>query len=308
MKNIHQVAPEPQMLLDLAIEVQKDINGVEMGVLGNGIPFLTQRGLAAVVGVTRSVIQTITKEWEESYNENVIGKDRASFFKQHLFANGFKEPEMYLQTMQNGVTHYAYPDIVCMAFLEYYAFESKTDNSTAIQSYRKFATYGLGEFIYQTLQYTPGDKWKYHHDRISLLKDSAPDGYFTIFQESSGLIVDLIASGLTVNHHTVSDISVGLHWATYWKEHHLEEEFGPRVSYEHNYPAYYPQALSNPQKPNAYPDAALPLFRQWFKQVYLRTKFPSYILTKAKVLPGGKVEALRIGEMYKNKVLPVPKK
>lgn len=305
---MHQVAVAPQIPLDLAIEVQKDINGVEMGVLGNGIPFLTQRGLAAVVGVHRSVIQSITKEWEERYADGVIGKDRASFFKQYLFSNGFKEPALHLQTIQNGVTHYAYPDVVCMAFLEYYAFESKTDSSTAIQNYRKFATYGLGKFIYETLQYTPGDKWKYHHDRISLLKDSAPDGYFTIFQESTGLIVDLIAAGLTVNHHTISDISVGSHWAAYWKEHNLAEEFGQRILYEHNYPAYYPQALSNPQKPNAYPDAALPVFRKWFKQVYLPTKFPAYVLTKAKILPGGKVEALKIGEMYKNKELSAPKK
>jgi hypothetical protein len=111
-----------------------------------------------------------------------------------------------------------------------------------------------------------------------------------------------------VNHHTVSDISVGSHWATYWKENNLEAQFGPRVQYEHNYPAYYPQALSNPQKPNAYPDAALPLFRKWFKQVYLLTKFPAYMLTKAKLLPGGKTTALQIGEMYKPKALPAPKK
>ena len=40
----------PQIPLDLGIEVQKDINGIEMGVLENGIPYLTQRGLATVTG------------------------------------------------------------------------------------------------------------------------------------------------------------------------------------------------------------------------------------------------------------------
>lgn len=301
MKSTLKVAATKQIPLDLGIEVQKDINGVEMGILENGMPFLTQRGLSAVAGVNRSVIQTITKEWEEHYEDDVIGKDRFSFFKQYLFSNGFRESALHMQTVQNGVIHYAYPDIVCMAFLEYYAFESKSDSTTALQNYRKFATYGLGKFIYKSLQYTLGDKWKYHHDRVSLLKDSAPDGYFTIFQESTGLIVDLIAADLPVNQHTVSDISVGSHWGKYWKEKNLEAEFGERISYEHNYPAYYPQAKSNPQNPSAYPDAVLPLFRKWFKQVYLLTKFPAYMLTKANLLPGGKATALQIGGMYKTK-------
>ena len=307
MKNSLQVAAPKQIPLDLGIEVQKDVNGVEMGVLENGMPFLTQRGLAEVTGVNRSVIQAITKEWEEHYADDVIGKDRISFFKQYLFSNGFNEPAIHLQTVQNGVLHYAYPDIVCMAFLEYYAFESKSDSTTALKNYRKFATYGLGKFIYESLDYTPSDKWKYHHDRVSLLKDSAPIGYFTIFQEITGLIVDLITADLAVNNHTVPDISVGQAWAAYWKENNLERGFGPRIPYAHNYPNYYPQALSNPQPANAYPDAALAMFRKWFKQTYLLSKFPKYILAKANLLPGGKPEALQIGGMYQSKAIAGPK-
>lgn len=289
------------MQLDLGIEVQKDINGIEMGVLDNGIPYLTQRGIAGVTGVARSLIQTITKEWEEHYQDNVIGKDRISYFKQYLFDKGFNEPTLHIETVQNGTIHYAYPDVVCMAFLEFYAFESKTDNSLALGNYRKFAAFGLRRFIYESLDYTPGDKWKYHHDRVSLLKDSAPSGYFTVFQEITGLVVDLITADLTVNHKTVPDISVGIAWSKYWNENELENKFGARIAYEHNYPNYYPQSASNPQKPNAYPDAALPQFRQWFKQVYLLTKFPAYMLTKAKLLPGGRQEAVQIGGMYQNK-------
>lgn len=297
-----------QMHLDLGIEVQKDINGIEMGVLDNGIPYLTQRGLAGVTGVARSLIQAITKEWEDHYQDEVIGKDRISYFKQYLFDKGFSDPSLHIETIQNGTVHYAYPDVVCMAFLEYYAFESKSDSTEALANYRKFAAYGLRKFIYDALDYTPSDKWKYHNDRVSLLKDSAPPGYFTVFKEITGLVVDLITADLTVNHKTVPDISVGQAWAKYWTENNLEAQFGPRIQYEHNYPDYYPQALSNPQNPNAYPDAALPIFRQWFKQVYLLTKFPAYMLTKAKMLPGGKAEALQIGGMYQSKVLPPPTK
>lgn len=304
---LQQAAPK-QIPLDLGIEVQKDINGIEMGILDNGIPYLTQRGLAGVTGVARSLIQTITKEWEEHYANEVIGKDRISYFQKYLFDKGFNEPTLHIETVQNGTIHYAYPDVVCMAFLEYYAFESKSEGTAALENYRKFAAFGLRRFIYEALDYTPSDKWKYHHDRVSLLKDSAPSGHFTIFQEITGLVVDLITADLTVNHKTVPDISVGIAWGKYWTENNLEARFGQRIQYEHNYPNYYPQSQSNPQKPNAYPDASLPLFRQWFKQVYLLTKFPAYILTKAKLLPGGKDEALQIGSMYQNKALPPPSK
>ncbi|WP_240651662.1 hypothetical protein [Serratia microhaemolytica] len=298
------VATSKQMPLDLGIEVERDVNGVEMGVLENGISYLTQRGLSEITGISRPAIQGITKEWEELFDEDFLGKDRISFFKDYLFKNGYREPKLYIETTQNGSVHFAYPDVVCMAFLEYYAFESKADSTKALANYRRFAALGLRRFIYEALEYTPGDKWKYHNDRVSLLRNSAPTGHFTIFHEITGLIVDLIEADLTINHKTIPDISVGIAWGKYWSEQNLEAQFGSRIPYEHNYPNYYPQSLSNPQKTNAYPDAALPLFRQWFKQEYLPTKFPAYILKKASLLPGGRDEALQIGGMYQNKALP----
>ena len=101
----------PQIPLDLGIEVQKDINGIEMGVLENGIPYLTQRGLATVIGTSRSTIQTITKEWEENYQNEVLGKDRISFFRNYLFEKGYQENKLHIETTSKGKTHYAYPDI-----------------------------------------------------------------------------------------------------------------------------------------------------------------------------------------------------
>ena len=51
-----QPAPHRQGVLDIGIEIQRDVNGIEMGVLENGVPFLTQTGLAKISGVARSVI------------------------------------------------------------------------------------------------------------------------------------------------------------------------------------------------------------------------------------------------------------
>jgi hypothetical protein len=297
-----QPAPPTQFVLDIGIEIQRDLNGIEMGVLENGIPFLSQTGLAKISGVARSVIFDISQDWEQHYEDPIIGKDRLSFIKEILFRNGYGEPKLYIETVKDGSIYNAYPDIVCMAILEYYAFEAKTKTQAATDNYRRLATYGLQKFIYEALNYTPSDKWKYHHDRVSILKNSAPDGYFIIFNEVTGLVVDLINADLTVNHKTIPDISVGLWWGDYWTKNNLDFVHGLRQKYAHNYPSYYPQAASNPQLPWAYPDAALPTFRKLFRSQYLLTRFPKYILTKANIL-GGQTEAKKIADLYKPKLL-----
>lgn len=292
-----------QLVLDIGIEIQRDVNGVEMGVLENGIPFLTQTGLAKFSGVSRSVISDISQEWEENHDAGVLTKDRISFLIDYLFKNGYREPKLYIETVKDGSTHYAYPDIVCMAVIEYYAFEaSQSDNSVALQNYRKLASFGLQKFIYDALGYKPDDIWKYYHDRVSILNGAAPDGHFVVFHEVGGMIVDLINAALPVNEKTIPDISVGLCWAKHWKDSNFDEKFGARVPFYHNYPSYYPQSKSNPQQANAYPDGALGEFRRWFRHEYLPTKFPRYLLTKANLL-GGQAEAKRIGAAFAPKVL-----
>lgn len=303
MKKGVLVATSKQFTLDLGVEIQRDVNGIEMGVLENGIPFLTQRGLALATGAHRRAIQDITQEWEDHYDDDTLTKDRISFIRQYLLDRGYTERKLYIETIKDGSPHYAYPDVVCMAILEYYAFEAQSTNKQASDNYRRFATYGLQRFIYDSLNYTPGDKWAYHHERVSLLANTAPDGYFIVFNEITGLIVDLITADLTVNHKTIPDISVGQMWAKHWKSSGLASEYGDRIQCEHNYPARYPQALSNPQEANAYPNSALGEFRRWFKSDYLATKFPSYVLKKAHLLQGGRDEAIMIGNMFSPKKL-----
>lgn len=294
--------------LDLGIEIEKDVGGIEMGVLENGIPFLTQSGVAKICGTTRSVIYDITQEWAAHKDDQVLTKGRLSFLKDYLSKRGYYEPHLYIETVTDKTVHYSYPDVVCMAILEYYAFEAKQGDATiALENYRTFAAAGLRKFIYDALGYTPGDKWKFHNARLSILQDTVPLGYFSIFHEITALVVDLINADLTVNNKTVPDISVGICWATYWKENNLASDFGERIEYKHNYPPGYPQALSNPQPASAYPDEALATFRRWFRREYLTTKFPSYILKKANILPGGKQEAEKLANLYQPKQLSSPK-
>lgn len=300
-------APSKQLVLDIGVEVERSVNGVEMGVLENGIPFLTQTGLAQMSGVARSVIFDISQDWEEQRKTDVIPAGRMAFIAARLAENGYDEPKLFIQTIKDGAPHNAYPDVVCMAIIEYYAFEARNKTEKAIDTYRRLATYGLQTFIYKALGYSPPDKYKYYHDRVSILHGSVPDGYFSIFNEVGGMIVDLIEADLVVNDKTIPDISVGRCWGDHWRATELADQFGERVPYNHNYPSYYPQAESNPQRASAYPDEALPEFRRWFRHEYLTTKFPKYILTKANLL-GGQEAAKKIGNLYQPKALPSKKK
>ncbi len=299
-------SPTPrQGVLDLGVEVERIVAGVEMGVLENGIPFLTQRGLAEMSGAARSTIQELSQEWADAQSTGVFPKGRLTFFRDYLAKNGYDDASLYIETVKSGSPHYAYPDVVCMAVIEYFAFEAQRTNETAIQNYRNLARFGLQSFIYQALGYAPPDKWKYHHDRVSILQGGAPDGYFIIYNEVSGLIIDLINADLAVNDKTIPDISVGRWWGDHWNASGFETRFAPRIKFEHNYPTYYPQAASNPQFPWAYPNEAIAEFRRWFRHDYLVTRFPRYILTKAHLL-GGQAAAKQLGNLYQPTAIAGP--
>ena len=93
-KSGSEPATPTQGVLDLGIEIQRQVNGIEMGVLDNGIPYLTQRGLAEITGVPRSVIQDITREWSETHGQPFLEKtgshtSGANFSKRALMNHDF---------------------------------------------------------------------------------------------------------------------------------------------------------------------------------------------------------------------------
>jgi len=71
--------------------------------------------------------------------------------------------------------------------------------------------------------------------------------------------------------------------------------FSDRIKYNHNYPDYYPQALSSPQESWFYSNDSLALFRSWFSAEYIFNKFPAYLLSK--------VKQLKLNHEHKNKIL-----
>ncbi|MBX9823382.1 MAG: hypothetical protein K2Y27_00150 [Xanthobacteraceae bacterium] len=268
--------------LNLHIDrLEEGQDGIGMGVLSDGTAFLTQRGLAVLCGVMNAHIGTIGTEWNE-----MTQKPRISTIKDLLKGRGKPVRMPYIPLRLGARVVYAYPEHVCMAILEYYAFAAGPNRQPeALDNFRRIAGRGLHAFIYEKLGYrlTPQEVlWQQFHDRVSLVFDNVPAGYFSVFKEIADLFVTLIKHGVPIGKDFVPDISVGKHWATYWKEQGFTAKYGERILYRHDYPDYFPQAASNPQTPYCYPEAALGAFRKWMREVYLQNKFPAYLTSKGK--------------------------
>jgi len=161
-----------------------------LGILSDGTPFLSGRALATLCGVHHSVIQGLTDDWTAE-----VPKARISTIRDILSARGLSFEKPYVATWQKGsAVFFAYPDAVCLAVLEYYAFEANQGSrDTAIKNFRALAGHALREFIYAQLGYDPSTNvpqvWKQFHDRVSLVYNAIPAGYFGIFKEIADMIV-----------------------------------------------------------------------------------------------------------------------
>ncbi|WP_149541465.1 hypothetical protein [Siccirubricoccus phaeus] len=195
--------------------------------------------------------------------------------------------QISIRIERDGTPADAFTDSVCMAILEYYAFEAGGDGrEQALKNYRLLARKSFRDFIYTQVGFSPISAipapWQQFHDRVSLTHHRVPPGYFSIFKEIADIIVTLIRNGARIGNQFVPDISVGSHWGKHWRDNNLEAAYGPRVQHDHFYPDYFPQAVSNPQPVYCYPDEALGEFRRWMREVYLPLKLPSYLGSKTK--------------------------
>jgi hypothetical protein len=281
------VTTPEQLGLDLEIAVEREIDGVGMGVLSDGTPFLNIRGLARMCGVNHASIIRITSDWLQSPL-----RPREQKIRELVRAQGADDSIAFIAINKNGTIHHAIPAAVSMAVLEYYAFEASAENDAAAKSYRVLARKGFNDFIYAQVGYNPNGApnvaWQQFHDRVSLSYHTVPDGYFSIFKEIADMLVTLIRGGANLGKDFLPDISVGIAWAKHWKEENLAVVFGEREKYEHNYPSYFPQSASNPQQPYCYPDDALGEFRKWVREKYIKHQMPKYLGDKVK---GGKLPA-----------------
>lgn len=259
-----------------------EVDGVEMGVLSDGTPYLHLRGLARMCDVDHSVIQRLSANWDEEKT-----KPRGKKINALLRAQGFSGNSLFIKTRGNSGEIHAFTDAVCMAILEYYAFEANqlSNSGVALRNYRLLARDSFRSFIYKNCHYDPSahisDSWKNFHERI-LLNEQMPSGYFSIFKEIADLVLRMIQQGCALDHHTVPDASVGIVWSKEWSEKEYDSKFGARQKFAHFYPDWFPQSAVNPVEAWIYPDESLATFRRWMEQKYLPENFPNYVATKVK--------------------------
>jgi hypothetical protein len=169
--------------------VAKDVGGIEMGVLENGTPFLTARGLAKACGVVPSAIIQQGKNW--------LDGERGSKLARLIQDAGFDEDSLYV--VLDGNRGHAYPDNICTIIIEYYALD--VGSPQAISVLRVLARQGLRSFIYSSVGYSPEaalpSKWNDFHARILL--DQSPPGYFSVFKELAEFLLRAIRAGLVAS-------------------------------------------------------------------------------------------------------------
>lgn len=270
-----------QGFLPLGIEKSGDYGEIGMGVLSDGTPYLSQRGLAVLCGVENAHIGTISSQWNEHDQKPRIQKIKAI-----LESAGLVASTAHVEIQHGSKIHYCYPAEICLSILEYYAFDAGSNiQQQARKNFRVLAGSKLRDMIYQQVGYDPSgnDRFKPWHDRIALNYQSAPNGFFHVFNEAHTVIYELIVAGANVGPKTVVDISIGQHWGKYWETNNLDAEYGQRHKYPHRYPDSHPQAKSNPQESWCYPLNALGPYRQWLQNDYIEGgKFKGYLDTKVK--------------------------
>lgn len=271
----------PQLELELFPVTEVEVDGIQMGVLSDGTPYLTLRGLSRVCGIDHTSLLRLAQNWDDEQS-----KPRGSRIRELLAIQGHSAESLFLRTQNKGVETHAYTDAVCMAVLEYYAFDAaQGDSSTAIKNYRLLTRHSFRSFIYNRCGYDPDkhipDSWKNFHERV-LLNDQVPVGYFSVFREIADIVVHMIQSGCPLDDHTVPDASVGIVWGNYWTDNELNLIHGDRMKHPHNYPEWFPQSAANPIPAWIYPVAALGVFRVWLYENYIPKNFPKYLTNKVK--------------------------
>ena len=274
MKTIGQ-----QQTLGLFPVVESEKNGLPMGVLSDGTPYLTLRGLAKVCGIEPSTITRLAQNWELEK-----AKPRGKRIQELMISQGYKENFLYISARNNQGEFYAFPDAVCMAFLEYYAFEiTNTNNEIALANYRLLARSSFKIYVYTQCKYNPNQKidssWQNFQERL-LLNDDIPIAYFSIFKELASVILNMIKGGCIIDDRTVPDGSVGIIWGKYWTTNQMDKKYRPREKHPHVYPDSFRQSSAENIEAWVYPVEALGEFRIWLYEVYLMEKFPTYLNKK----------------------------
>ena len=147
--------------------------------------FLQAVAYARLCGVDSSRISEIAADWKSPTPKTITAK-----IQKLLQDRGIPIPELpYIEIKQRSWLFHAYTDVVCLAILEYWAFDAGSAvRDQAQKNYRVLAGKALHDFIYAQVGYDPNHNvpaaWAQFHARVSLTYNSVPVGYFSIFKKS----------------------------------------------------------------------------------------------------------------------------
>jgi hypothetical protein len=95
-----EIAPQFELFIEKSTEIN---DGIGMGVLSNGMPYLNQRGLALLCGVQNAHIGTISSQWNDDT------KPRIQAIKAILAKLDISFENAHLEIMHKGTKHFCYP-------------------------------------------------------------------------------------------------------------------------------------------------------------------------------------------------------
>lgn len=170
-----------------------DDNLLRFGILPDGTPFATSRGLADMCGVDESTIRDIGQ-----YIDTVFAKEGTRAFKigKSLLMMQYTSNKLYEQIPYKGSNVNAYPEPVCIAILKYYAYQAGnncTEKADELSSLLMTKTFR--DFVYELVGYRETQRTSFsnyvisrilHHHNVD--KMPLPDGYFCLFDKMIDLL------------------------------------------------------------------------------------------------------------------------
>lgn len=254
---------------------------IEVGLLRDGTPFLSGRGLAKACGISNSTLVS----WGE-FAPQAGAKYRSGKLANLLTTYHYRGDRLFLRlpsevTFGGKANVSAYPYQVCMAFLDYYAFAANKE--AARNSLRILSKQQLPNFICNAIAQQPSapkpDTKQPESDRT--IRGKVPNNYFGVFQIASREKLGTAQNGLPLDVPITSPRNIEKAWGQYWHIHKLWEQHGKRVPYLRRSLDKSPQTTDGYRKTYLYPASALSDFKHWFYLHYIPDRFPSYRHRKA---------------------------
>ncbi|ESQ75787.1 hypothetical protein [Asticcacaulis sp. AC402] len=154
---------------ELTVTIYAEIDGIGMGLLSNGEPYLTQRGLAALCGVQNAHIGNISRDWGSE-------KPRVTAIQERL---GFRRAQAHRVLTHDGHRLFAYDMAVAQAVLDYYALD--VAKPEAVRNHLRFADGALKSHILKQFDATPVATQPLRFEPVASLDEDEAQGPVAAF-------------------------------------------------------------------------------------------------------------------------------